>query len=157
MSECSDTATCLFLKSSKNHSWMKYGAEETGGYDWSDRRVSVAAGGVNSVSCCQYPVSPEPGSWSLHEIPGLVYRGSLVGYLCILKSMLVGTYWSSPKESAWNVRLLSHRSHQAVLFSGPVERILVSLLVCDLGEVWEAFALTRKIKDTLCSSLLLRL
>lgn len=69
---------------------------------------------VNSVSCCQYPVSPQLENWSLHEIPGLVYRGSLARYLCILRSMLVYKYWSSPKESARTVRLLSHYSHQAV-------------------------------------------
>lgn len=54
-----------------------------------------------------------PHNLSLCEIPGFAYKGSLAGYLHILRFTLVYKYCNFPKEPARTVRLLSW-SHQAV-------------------------------------------
>lgn len=135
----------------------KCGPEETGGYDWSDRRVSVAA--WRSQFCFQLSVSSFPRIWELK--PAWNPRSCLQrepNRILVHPQIYAGVHTLKfPQSQLRLVRLPSHCSHQAVLFSGLTERILVPWLVSDLGELWEAFAFTRRMKDSSSFSLLLRL
>lgn len=96
-----------------------------------------------------------PHSLSLCEIPGSTYKGSLAGYLCILRSVLEYKHGHSSKEPARTVRLLSW-SDQAVPLVKDWHRIGVWGTMEGIWFYWVSPTHQQENKDILCSSLLLR-